>query len=180
MNHTRRWDVKLAWYILRPIQRICLCSLEHVHAIHDFRITWPCLIVRALATIEKFIEWSVKCTVMNCGFTFRTKKVFVYFWVCLKSYRINSRIRLFHVHFVKYAKLATVVEGDPKAPFSIVTTPRCRGGCYSFSMIDPLYPWSVPYNAEWIASRHEVPFFESLVWLDLGLNPGLRGHLRTP
>ena len=24
-------------------------------------------------------------------------------------------------------KLATVVEGDPKDPFSIVTTPRCRG-----------------------------------------------------
>ncbi len=29
-------------------------------------------------------------------------------------------------------KLATVVEGDPKAPFSIATTPRCRGGRYSF------------------------------------------------
>ena len=29
-------------------------------------------------------------------------------------------------------KLATVVEGDPKAPFSIATTPWCRGGCYSF------------------------------------------------
>ena len=24
------------------------------------------------------------------------------------------------------------VEGDPKAPFSIATTPRCRGGRYSF------------------------------------------------
>ena len=29
-------------------------------------------------------------------------------------------------------KLATIVEGDPKAPFSIATTPRCRGGRYSF------------------------------------------------
>ena len=28
-------------------------------------------------------------------------------------------------------KLATLVEGDPKASFSIATTPRCRGGCYS-------------------------------------------------
>ena len=28
--------------------------------------------------------------------------------------------------------LATVVEGDQKSPFSIATTPRCRGGCYSF------------------------------------------------
>ena len=25
-------------------------------------------------------------------------------------------------------KLATIVEGNPKAPFSIATTPRCRGG----------------------------------------------------
>ena len=29
-------------------------------------------------------------------------------------------------------KLATVVEGDQKAPFLIATTPRCRGGRYSF------------------------------------------------
>ena len=29
-------------------------------------------------------------------------------------------------------KLATIVEGDQKAPFSIATTPRCRGGRYSF------------------------------------------------
>ena len=27
----------------------------------------------------------------------------------------------------KYVKLATVVEDDQKAPFSIATTPRCRG-----------------------------------------------------
>ena len=35
-------------------------------------------------------------------------------------------------------ELATVVEGDQKAPFSIATT-RCRGGRYSFPWI-PLYP----------------------------------------
>ena len=45
-------------------------------------------------------------------------------------------------------KLATIVEGDPKAPFSIATTPRCRGGSYSIPRIAPLYPWTVPYNAE--------------------------------
>ena len=37
-------------------------------------------------------------------------------------------------------KLATVVEGDQKSPFSIATTPRCRGGRYSFPWIAPLYP----------------------------------------
>ena len=40
-------------------------------------------------------------------------------------------------------KLATIVEGDPKAPFSIATTPSCRGGCYSFSWIVPLYPYLI-------------------------------------
>ena len=38
-----------------------------------------------------------------------------------------------------YSRLATIVEGDPKAPFSIATTPRCRGGRYSFPWIAPLY-----------------------------------------
>ena len=32
-------------------------------------------------------------------------------------------------------KLVTVVDGDPKAPFSITTTPRGREGCYSFPWI---------------------------------------------
>ena len=33
-------------------------------------------------------------------------------------------------------KLATVIDGDPKAPFSIATTPRWRRGHYSFPRID--------------------------------------------
>ena len=40
----------------------------------------------------------------------------------------------------KYVKLATLVEGDRKAPFSIATTPKCRGGRYSIIWIAPLYP----------------------------------------
>ena len=35
-------------------------------------------------------------------------------------------------------KLATIAEGDPKAPFSIATTPRYRGERYSFPWIVPL------------------------------------------
>ena len=34
--------------------------------------------------------------------------------------------------YIYKVKLATIVEGNPKAPFSIATTPRCRGGRYSF------------------------------------------------
>ena len=37
-------------------------------------------------------------------------------------------------------KLATVVKGDQKAPFSLATTPRCKRGHYSFPWIAPLYP----------------------------------------
>ena len=44
------------------------------------------------------------------------------FWPCVKSCLVGGSD--------KYS--ATVVEGDPKAPFSKATTPRCRGGRYSF------------------------------------------------
>ena len=37
----------------------------------------------------------------------------------------------------KKKELATVDEDDPKAPFSIATIPRCRGGHYSFPLIAP-------------------------------------------
>ena len=45
-------------------------------------------------------------------------------------------------------KLATFVEGDSKAPFSIATTPKCSGERYSIPWMAPLYPSSLPYNAE--------------------------------
>ena len=38
------------------------------------------------------------------------------------------------------SKLGTLVEGDPKAHFSIATTPMCRGGHNSIPWIVPLYP----------------------------------------
>ena len=56
----------------------------------------------------------------------------------------NTILICVHVYKVK---LATLVEGDLKASFSIATTLRCRGGCYSISRIAPLYPWSSPYKA---------------------------------
>ena len=58
-------------------------------------------------------------------------------------YGISTIVGLFNtkIHFYTYkVKLASLVEGDPKASFSITTTPRCRGGRYYFSWIAPLYP----------------------------------------
>ena len=46
---------------------------------------------------------------------------------------------------VTKVKLVTLVEVDQKAPFSIATTLKFRGGHYSFPWIAPLYPWYVLY-----------------------------------
>ena len=46
------------------------------------------------------------------------------------------------------------LESDLRAPISIATTLRCRGGRYSIPWIALLYPWSLPYNAGW----YQVPF----------------------
>ena len=74
--------------------------------------------------------------------------------------------------------MATLVEGDPKAPFSIATTRRCRGvlllslDCSTLPLIPTLYCWVLSKEAS-------GNVFESLIWLDLGLNPGLLAHWRT-
>ena len=44
--------------------------------------------------------------------------------------------------------MVKLVEGDPKAPFSIAAIPWCKGGRYSIAWIAPLYSWSLLYNAE--------------------------------
>ena len=83
-----------------------------------------------------------------------------------------------HILKCKKVKLATVVEGDQKAPFSIATTPRCSRRRYSFPWIAPLKPLYVHYG--WVLSKKvSSTIFKSLVWRDLGLNTGLPDHWRT-
>ena len=53
---------------------------------------------------------------------------------------IYTFLKFFLCLCVHKVKLANIVEGDPKAPFSIATTPRCWGGRYSFPWIALLYP----------------------------------------
>ena len=82
--------------------------------------------------------------------------VFAYIFVANLYFCVNMSVYLLKILWqfwvlrnnVSKVKLATIVEGDPKAPFSKLTTPRCRIGRYSFPWIAPLYPWSVHYNAE--------------------------------
>ena len=49
-------------------------------------------------------------------------------------------LHLLPLNILSVIKLVTFVEGDPKAPFSIAITPRCRGGRYLIPCIAPLYP----------------------------------------
>ena len=59
---------------------------------------------------------------------------------------VSERVHILYIYiiyiyiyiYIYKVKLATVVEGDQKAPFSIATTPRCKRGRYSFSRIAPL------------------------------------------
>ena len=58
-----------------------------------------------------------------------------------------SSMHIFFCRFfilIKVSKAGNFVEGDLKAPFSKATTPRCWNGRYSFPLITPLYPWSLP------------------------------------
>ena len=79
----------------------------------------------------------------------------------------------FHFWFYSTVSLLTVVEGDPKAPFSIATTLRCWGEHFSFPWIAPLtFDQSlIPYSADCWTRRHQVPFLKSLVWTQLGIEP---------
>ena len=72
-------------------------------------------------------------------------------WLGFMAYKPLQIIQR-QIHFDRNkskVKLATVVEGDQKASFSIATTLRCIGGRYSFTRIAPLYPWYVRYIAEY-------------------------------
>ena len=56
--------------------------------------------------------------------------------------------------------LVCVVEDDLKSSFPIATTPICRGECYSFTWIGPLYAWYVHFNAECKARSYHVLYLE--------------------
>ena len=69
---------------------------------------------------------------------------------------------------ISIVKLATKVGGDPKALFSIATTPRCWGGRYSIPWIALLYPLSCGFwrllkvrglGQGCVAGRYLTPYF---------------------
>ena len=82
-----------------------------------------------------------------------TSSVFIYIYIYIASFTDTSLCssywkgsllialdysRQLCIYIYKLVKLMTVVKGDMKAPLSIATTLRCRGGHYSFPWIAPL------------------------------------------
>ena len=74
--------------------------------------------------------------------------------------------------------MATVVECDHKALFSIATTPRCRGGRYSFPWIAPLPLMHTLYC--WVLSKEvSSTIFKVIGMMRAGIERRPPYHLRT-
>ena len=65
---------------------------------------------------------------------------------CVNSF--NDPYIYIYIYIYSKIKLATVVEGNLKALFSLAATTRCRGKHYFFPWIAPLYPRFILYNPE--------------------------------
>ena len=75
--------------------------------------------------------------------------------------------------------MATLVEGDPKVPFSITTKPRCRGGHYSIPRIAPLYPWSSSYKCCVFSQVASSTIFWVFAMTQSGFEPWSLGPLTS-
>ena len=78
----------------------------------------------------------------------KEKKQIIFLYISIVVFLCNTTVAGGISLYVKKVKLATIVEGDPKAPFSIATTPRCRGralllslDCSTLPLMHTLYCW---------------------------------------
>ena len=75
-----------------------------------------------------------------------------------------SKVTMYNNHNQRKVKLATIVEGNPKAPFSIATTPRRRGGRYSFPGL--LYFTLDPYLIMLSVKQGGIKYHFLSLWYD--------------
>ena len=73
---------------------------------------------------------------------------------------ISLTIRICMINNVQYECKSKI--GRPKAPFSLATIPRCRGGHYSFPRIAPLT--LDPYLIKLGVKQDHINFFS--LWYD--------------
>ena len=79
--------------------------------------------------------------IFTCPITLSHKDTRTLTHIIIFKYVQQGREELLVSHtYLLYYKVGELIEGDQKAPFSIATTPKCRGGRYSIPWIAPLYP----------------------------------------
>ena len=81
------------------------------------------------------------------------------------SHTYNRQFWFFNIGFLMIVvKLATIVEGDQKVPFSIATTPMCKGGRYSFPGL--LYFTLDPYIIMLSVKQGGIKYHFLSLWYD--------------
>ena len=120
-------------FVMAQIAYVCKYTVPHI-------IYWAHIKKNANYNVQKYISkkgkfWFHFCCILKtpCEFLMQNP-MYIYIYIYIE--RERERV-----------KLANLIEGDSKAPFSISTTPRCRGGRHSIHWIAPPYLWSLPYNA---------------------------------
>ena len=116
-----------------PLQQCLACLIRQIW------ICVPDINSTTLSILDSDHIICVQCVSVLIGFIFcffgqnESQRMYKPVNVGLR-YRIvrNTKVSL-HTNTSRKvkSKLATIVEGDPKAPYSIATTLRCRGGRYS-------------------------------------------------
>ena len=150
LSPTWRDSAYLHWYVLQSHclhnRNIRLCQKTHTHTHTNIYIYIYIYIYIVLSVVYSWLEYFEKAFEMLKEFLRR----YPLFWFRLirEFFRnIFEEFRIWVVNgekkeknvYISKVKLATVVEGDKKAPFSVATTPRWRGGCYSLPWIASLY-----------------------------------------
>ena len=96
----------------------------------------------------QFLDECFRQNLLKCCLLLSLYILLVKWITCLtanRSNQVRTQVALLHSlsdYFPRErnkVKLATVVEGNSKAPFSIATAMRCTGGRYSFPSIRTLY-----------------------------------------
>ena len=164
--HITHYSINFIWFALSATKYLMtyICSILNHSDLSSFwkESKWKFLWDKMIFTLNQF----------------QTKQSHIYKEKILKKNYFTFSLYLFN-DFRIYIYIYISKVGDQKAPFSIATTPTCRGGRYSLPWIAPLYPWYVPYIAECKARRYQVLFLKSSVWRDMGLHPGTPNHWRT-
>ena len=115
-------------------------------------------------TLHKIVRHKKNAVACLTRFIWHHGKIRFFLTMISTQSRRWTSLKLKHEIFRHISKLATIVEGNPKAPFSIATTPRCRGGRYSFPGL--LYFTHDPYLIMLSVKQEGIKYHFLSLWYD--------------